>query len=181
MSQNKSTNKLLLTSGIAILGLGIAYWLYNQYTLFTKYCYKIKDIKFNAVGMNKTNITIFMLFRNFSSVKATVTELDMAISLNDKLISNVKNNITQTIEANSVSEIRFDIEFSAKELFKTNIGDALKMVADLTTNKENIVFKFVGTASIKIGLLNIRKLKINTSLSLKDILADDPNAFVCDI
>lgn len=179
---SKETNKTILVVGLGVLTLGAIYWLYNQLSLAMKYCYKIKDFKINKLGLNDTNLTIFVAVKNFSSIQATVQKLDLDIFVNDILVSKVLNNdVATVIAANSVSNVKIDVQFSLKEILKTDMAKATQLLIDLTTNKDAVKITTKGVMALQVGAVNIKNINVDVTMTVKDILADDPNAFVCDI
>ena len=175
-------NKAILATGIGVLSIGVFYWIYNQVNLAMKYCYKLRDFKINTLGINKTNITIFMSIRNFSNVGAIINKLDLDIFINDIWISKVLDSKTETvIKKNSASDIKFDVEFSLSDILKTNLLKATQIIYDLGNNKDKVIVHAKGVIGLRIGWFNFRNINIDVKMSVKEILTDDPNAFVCDI
>ena len=182
--QNKKSNsaKAFLLSGLAIALIGLGYWGFTQYQLLMKYCYKIKNIKFTKISYTNLGFKLDIAMRNFSNIKAVMGSIDIDVLINGIKITKIKSNKEMALKQNDVSILSFDVNVNPKDILTTDfvkMGSLISTLLDKNLSKVNVTIK--GKVGIKVGFISLKSLSIDMTMSMADMLIDDPNAFVCDI
>jgi LEA14-like dessication related protein len=176
--------KLLIGTGFAagfiLLICGLYKWYMVQLDKVMQYCYKIKRYKFNTISLDKIDMTIDVLIRNKSAFDFDVYGYDMAVYINDIKIAKLKDQTNQHIVNNGLSLIKLNVNVLPKEVFK----DAKKLgeiISWSLLDKEKVKITVDGTISAGSSFLKVRDLPIKITMTLKEIMTDDPNAEVCTV
>lgn len=178
----KEESKVAFGLGIGLTILGVGYWLYTQVGFLMKYCYKIKYVSFSNISYSNVDVALTLAFRNFSLIKSVIAEVDIDLSVNDIFLCKVYSKDKQELAKNGISDIKFNVKVSPKQMLSNDLSKIIKLTGFLMDkNSEKVIIKVKGNVSINVLGMSLKKVSIDTSMSMKDILADDPNAFICDI
>lgn len=146
----KLKKKHFIIGGIALFTLTGAF-LYYQYTKIMDYVLKFKGVKIHTFGMDGVFFDLILAFTNNSDLTFRIVSQQYKVYLNNKMISEVKSDKEQAINANATSDIAVNVKFSPKSaLAAVNINEFI-------TSKQNIDLKVdikvkVALGPIKIGI-----------------------------
>lgn len=180
-NKNESGNGLLW-GGLSIALAGLVYWGYTQYQLLMKYCYKIKNIKFTKISYTNLGFKLDIAIRNFSNIKAYMGSIDIDVLINGIKITKIKSSKEMALKQNDISILSFDVNVNPKDILTTDfvkMGTLISTLLDKDLSKVNVTIR--GKVGIKVGFISLRSLSIDMTMTMKEMLADDPNSFVCDI
>ena len=142
-------NKYIVAGAVSVFALGGL--LYYEYKKLLNYSLSYSRIKVNSVESNKFDIDLFVNFKNKSAFKIEITNTDANIYLNNSFVSNIKNNVPQTIKPESTSELGFNVILSPEKLVKI-----LKInISDLLLHREKIIVKMDLKIKVKIYFFTI--------------------------
>ena len=179
---DKKSSKTALWVGLGLTALGIGYWLYTQVGFLMKYCYKIKYVSYSNLSYSNVDVAFTLAFRNFSMIKSEIQEVDVDLSVNDIFLCKVYSKKEQTLTRNGVSDLSFNVKVSPKTLLSHDLPNIIKLTGVLMEkNSDKVLIKTKGTVSVKVFCVDIKKVKLDITMTIKDIMADDPNAFICYI
>ena len=167
-------------AGFGLLGYGLFQWYRTQIDKVMQYCYKIKRYKIIQFDMNKILMTIDVLIRNKSAFDMDINGYDMSVYINDVKIAVLKDTLTQKVNNNSLSLITLNVDVIAKNLF-TDLKKLGQLIVWSAMDKSKVIIKVQGNVSASSSFIKIKDLPINISMSLQEILTDDPNAEVCSV
>lgn len=176
----KLSNTIWLSGTILFLSFSLIYFK-KQYDLAKNYCYKIIGVNKFSINKDYINTSLDLKLLNRSSLKANIIDYNFGIKLNNKYLGKVYSNIGQTINANSVSVIKLDINISHVDKF--SVSDIVMLISNYQTHKENINFNISGYITISVKLIkDIQipfKLKININETLKEMLEPSNDELKC--
>jgi len=181
MLSKLNSAKTWLWSGVALAVIGLGFWGFNQYRLLTKYCYKIKSVKFTSISYTKLAFVLNISLRNFSNIKASITSVKLDIYFDDIKMTTINSNKETVLVQNGVSNLAFNVSVNPKSILTTDFVKLGGLINALIGDKSKVKVTMRGTAGIKVGLVDIKKLDIDMTMTMAEMLADNPNAFVCDI
>ena len=179
----KPVAKFAISIGILV---GVGTLAYAGYTFFKtemkklmNWCYKIKSYKINAFDLQHIDMTLQLLFRNNSDFDLTIYGYNLNVYLNDTLITKLSNTISQTINNNSVTLLTLPVNVVLSGLM--DFGKIADLVTKYLTDTSKIIIKVEGTISAGVSGLQVKDLPFSMSMSLKEIMTDDPNAEKCTV
>ena len=166
--------------GLGVLTYGLIKWYKYQIGQALNYCYKIKSYEIVKFDLNKILMNIKLLIRNRSDFDMDLYGYDIKVFINGINIAILKNNIAQKVNNNSLSLITLTVDAIPKNLFK-NIQQLTELILYTATDRKKVIIKVEGTVSAGSSFIKVRDLPIDISMSLDDILKDDPNKEKCSI
>src|ERR1035437_4855713 len=174
-------DKLMFWGGVALAVVGLGAWGVYQYELALKYCYKIKSFNINDASLSNINATLSVAIRNFANIGISILSVDLDVYVNNIKLTNINSKESQKLDGNGVSIISFGIHVTPKEIAGLGIGQISTLIAALLGDKSKINVRIIGTVGVGLGVLTLKQLPLDMTMTVADMMADDPNAFVCDI
>ncbi len=170
-------NKLYFQIGIGVLivatiGLVSVYFI-QQYKKAYMYCYKFVGAKINSFGLKKADVTVSMKIFNPSDLNVKATQQEYKVYVNDKYISTITSNKTIYLNAMNAATVPLNIVFSPLQV----LGVTLLNLDNLTTQKDNLVFRIDGVLSIYSGGVSLKNFKFSIEETLAEILAPSTDDF----
>lgn len=112
---------------------------------------EMKNVKFKSFSLNNgASVTLKAdaIFFNPNAIGANVTEVDLDMYVEDKKVTNIRQDVSAKMKANSEFTLPLDFNVPLKEVYKDlkpSLGNLLK--------KRKINYRMDGT--LKVGLGNI--------------------------
>ena len=174
--------KILSLSAAALGLVGLAIHLNRQWVLITNYCYKITGVRFLTLKTNDVDIDITLKVRNQSDIDIVIKRYEFKIYIDTYYVCDVVNETGFLFAANNVSVIPVKIKFNPQALSnRLKAAEIINLVAKVLTDKDNITIKIEGHLAAKHSFISLPNLPLNVSMTIKEIMATDPNALACKV
>lgn len=108
----------------------------------------IADVEVREMNFNNVTLDSELLYHNPNALGANVKSSDIAVSVNDIPVGNVKQLATVEIEGKSDFTVPVTISFPPKDILKKE--GLLKSVLQVYANEKAII-KYLGTMTFTIG------------------------------
>lgn len=172
MENNKSGNKLLVFGAFATVAALLAYAIYSVSSNVKKLkslTAKFDSIEFLGFDLSekKMGLKINLLLQNTSAFKIIAKGYKLDVYLNGTFITPVVYKEQQTIAANAVSPISFNVYFSPFQIIQDfSIEKALNALKNIKTIK----LKITGYISASVDGVNVENLPVSIETLLGDLL-----------
>jgi hypothetical protein len=147
--------------------LVIAAYLYMQYRKLLDATWTFAGSKLKSFGFDRLKAEINFDIDNRGDLEVVVSEQEYDVFLNDAFISHASNKEDVTIKAQSVSRMPLLVDIKTQDFIKA-LGSNWRTI--LLGDKSNVIIKVKGYFTLKVGLLAVRKLPFEMSLTMKEIL-----------
>lgn len=110
---------------------------------------KLENVKFKSASFSKDlNFTLSAdaLFHNSNTLGADITGLDLEVFVNDKKVSDIKQNVTASMGGNSDFKLPIELVVPLREVLKDvkpSLGELFK--------KREVNYHLKGTASVSVA------------------------------
>ena len=151
---------------VAAILVVVAY-LYMQYRRLLDATWTFAGTKLKSFAFDKLSAEINFDIDNRGDLEVVVSEQEYDVFLNNSFISHVSNKEDVTIAAQSVSRMPLAVEIKTQDFIKA-LGSNWKAI--LLGDKSNVIIKIKGFFTLKVGLLAVKKLPFEMSLTLKEII-----------
>jgi len=168
------TNKqkiYLAIGGAMALGLGgMTFYVVRQMTLLRNSCYSVTGAVIKKMGLNKVELTLMMKILNRSTVPVTIKKQSYNIYVNDMLVSQIRKDDIFTLEPRQSKTIALEVSFNPMDLLKAGLQNIQAIIGD----KNKLIIRTEGTVTAKTGMVGVKNMKIETTMSLAELLAPTP-------
>jgi len=174
---------ITLLAGIGTIGYGIYKLLKEQVKLLESYCWKVKDVIIRKFDLDNVNLTIILLLKNQSDIDVELTDYNLDVLIDEKVVANVYNTTMKTNwSARSVSEILFDVNFNPRNFF-TSLKQVTNLAYRVYSEPDNVIIGVKGTVTAKHSFIKIDDIAVDYSTTLKSIQEDsnDDSSYECKI
>lgn len=177
--ETKKVAKTLLLVGLGITAIGFGVKLYKQVMVAMNYCFRISKIRINKINQDVFDVVLTIRFMNKSALEATVSRYNLDIYLNDKKIATVAQDVAYKIGKMAVSTIEVPVSVSLKTKF--TLTEVINLAANYLSKsgQDKIKIRVAGTIDAKAYGVPVKNVDIDVTMSLKEMLEEDPNAPVC--
>lgn len=154
-------------SAVVLLGTtAIAFYLKKQLNKLIKGKFTVQGIKDIYSDLKKINFTLLCTLENAGDFSATVSEQDLAVSVNGMFVSNIKGKTNFKIKSKGVSSIPLVINLYFSDMLRAGVVNIFSILNDKSKVKINIK----GTINIKAGIVTLDKYPLDLNFNLSDIL-----------
>lgn len=150
---------------IALGGLTLAYYLYEQYTIVKKFTYQITGVTVKSVSTTAINLLVGFSITNMSEFSAHITNVDLKAYINNVFSGTITNQLDIIIPQNGVGQVQVDLT-----ILLAAVGTQIFSIISTITEGTKLDLDIIGTITIKTPLFPI-KLPIKYSATGKDLVA----------
>jgi hypothetical protein len=176
----KTLLKISVFAGIAVIGYGVYMLINEQIRLIFSYCYRIKNIAIRSFKKDNINLKIDVLLKNQSDIGLEIISYNFDIYLDGIKVFNVKDPDTHiNWAARGVSLVSTEVAFNPTEVF--NATNLQKLLSKSAFNYKQIAVRTKGIVSVKHGFIKAKNVPLDITMTIDEIMQDDPKLEVCTI
>lgn len=169
-----------LLGGIGTLGYGLYKYYMVQIAKAMNYCYKIKSYKINNFSMTNLSMNLGVLFRNQSEFDLDIYGYNITVYINDVKTAVLKSNSKTAIAHNDTTLINMQVDVNPQIIF-SDTKKLAQIILWSVTDTSKIIIRIEGTLSAGASFITVKDLPLKISMSMKEIMTDDPNAEICTV
>lgn len=160
--------RVSIITGTLLIITGLYFYFNEQIERF----FKIKDtvsisnVKVEKISIKKIKLKIWLLFNNKTNFDATIDSYDFDIYINDKYISNVKNNKSFHVKPEGYNEVMSDVSFDPRRFFDSEY--VIKLISYFSYNPEKVNIYWDGVVNVRINNIPF-SVNIADSTNLKEV------------
>jgi LEA14-like dessication related protein len=165
--------KLVIGSIVAVGGLSLIFlgtYLNKQYKMLmdgiVKAFTKINGVVIKQLSLSNLQFTLMFKIVNKGDLSVDVTKQSYNLYINNIQVATLVNNNILRISSQSITNFPIDVNLVTKDLLKAGANN----LQYILTDKSKIVFKIVGTLTIKAGIITLKNLPIQQTFSLADLV-----------
>lgn len=129
--------------GLFTVSGALAYW---QYTKLMQYAIKLLKVKINDISITNVDVDITLNVTNNSDLPVVLSNQEHKVYINDILVSDISNKISQPLAKKSASPITIKVKIDPATVFKQLKMNAVDLLANFLDNKIRVEIK------LKVGL-----------------------------
>lgn len=161
----KASKKVIIWSGVlAVLGY-TAYWVNKQIKKLQDFTLTFKKMKVNRFNQKEIDFDTFYEYKNNSDIDIHLSSQEYDIYMNGTYVTTLKNYAENTLKANSVSSLAFNVNIKFADLDKKLRVNYFDMVTQPKEVKISIVMKW----KVRLGFIKI-PISYTWDTNLKEIL-----------
>jgi LEA14-like dessication related protein len=170
------TLKQKLIGGGLILGLLLlGGYFARQFTILKNSCYAVVGVVLHELGLKKVRMTVLTKIQNKSDITINITQQKYDIYVNKLLAANFQTNKPIQLLANTETILPIEIEFNPTDLLQKGVKD----IQNLLVDKSKLIITTKGVLTVGAGIVNIKNLPVETSMTLAEMMAPLPDADPC--
>lgn len=179
MNAKKTVIGIGIIAGLIAIGIGISKLLKEQVRLLFSYCYRIKNARIKSFKADSVEMDLIILLRNQSDITVDILGVDLDVYIEGVKVTQIKDSELITWKARSVSDVGFNIKFSPKDIFKSS--ELSKLLVKAAYNYKDLSVRTVGKVSVKHSFIKAKNVPLDITMTIADILKDDPTLEKCEI
>lgn len=157
-----------LIGGISTIAIASGIYVKKQGLLLYNSCYAMSGAIINKLDIfNKVDITLLIKLKNDSDISFSVKKQYYEVFFNDFKVSVVKSDKVIEVPAKSTITIPVSVIFNPKDFLKAGV----KNLTEIVTDSSKIKIKTKGKLSVKLGLLTIPNIPIETVYTIAELTA----------
>lgn len=161
-----TTNKKIALSGgiIAVLGY-TAVWVNKQIKKLQDFTLTFKKVKVNRFSEKELEFDAFYEYKNNSDIDINLSSQEYDIYINEVYVTTLKNYAENTLKANSVSPLAFNVNIKFSDIDKKLRVNYFDMIVQPKEVKIKIVMRW----KVRLGFVKI-PISYTWETNLKEIL-----------
>ena len=169
-----------ILTGIAVIGLGMAKLLKEQVRLMFSYCYRIKNVVIRSFKKDNVDLRLDFLLRNQSDITLDILSYDFDVYLEGIKVGKLKDDNANIVwKARDISLIGANINFNPSTVF--NASNLTTLLAKAGFNYKQLGIRMNGIVSVKHGFIKAKNIPLDMTMTIEDIMKDDPALETCTV
>lgn len=164
--------KYIVISALLLAATYGGYLLYNQITLLKQTCVKMVNHRLTGLLSKNAQLSITLRITNKSDIDLLATGEVFDIYINNNFIAKLNQSDRHVLTRNASTDITLTANFDASNLLKQGFA---AIAQDF--NRVNIRIK--GKLNIKTSIISVNNLKVDTSMTLAQIIAPSNQQSTC--
>lgn len=164
--------KYILISALLLAATYGGYLLFNQITLLQKTCVKMVNHRLTGLLSKNAQLSITLRITNKSDIDLLATGEVFDIYINNNFVAKLNQSDRHVLARNASTDITLTANFDASNLLKQGFA---AIAQDF--NRVNIRIK--GKLNIKTSIISVNNLKVDTSMTLAQIIAPSNQQSTC--
>lgn len=164
--------KYIVVSALLLAATYGGYLLYNQITLLKQTCVKMVNHRLTGLLSKNAQLSITLRITNKSDIDLLATGEVFDIYINNNFVAKLNQSDRHVLTRNASTDITLTANFDASNLLKQGFA---AIAQDF--NRVNIRIK--GKLNIKTSIISVNNLKVDTSMTLAQIIAPSNQQSSC--
>jgi len=164
--------KYIVVSALLLAATYGGYLLYNQITLLKQTCVKMVNHRLTGLLSKNAQLSITLRITNKSDIDLLATGEVFDIYINNNFVAKLNQSDRHVLTRNASTDITLTANFDASNLLKQGFA---AIAQDF--NRVNIRIK--GKLNIKTSIISVNNLKVDTSMTLAQIIAPSNQQSTC--
>lgn len=151
---------IYILGGAAVLIGGYVFYLTRQAEKLMDIQYRVQNIKFDTIALNKVKARADIVLNNPSDVRFTINGYNIDIYFRGRKIANIqKSNINTVLVANGAATLPIEVQLDPVSVTENLLSILLSSV---TLGEEQVKgIRYVGKISGRFGLIGFKNIDVD--------------------